>query len=88
MLTAAHERALRRDLPRRVFTADLFGTGFDAANRAAVAAVAATTSTWSASPCTVRATRSTRSSRAPTLLPSRRTARGPRRMTTAVAPSR
>ena len=39
VLTAAHARALERALPLSVFTSDLFGTGFDAANRAAVAAV-------------------------------------------------
>jgi hypothetical protein len=39
ILTAAHRRALSRDLPLAVFTADLFGTGFDEANRAAVRAV-------------------------------------------------
>jgi hypothetical protein len=39
VLTAAHQRALSRDLPLAVFTADLFGTGFDEANRAAVRAV-------------------------------------------------
>jgi hypothetical protein len=39
VLTAAHERALARELPLSVFTADLFGTGFDEANRAAVRAV-------------------------------------------------
>lgn len=39
VLTAAHERALGRELPMSIFTADLFGTGFDAANRAAVRAV-------------------------------------------------
>jgi hypothetical protein len=38
-LTAAHERALRRELPIAVFTADLFRTGNDDANRAAVRAV-------------------------------------------------
>lgn len=38
-LTAAHERALGRDLTIGVFTADLFRTGHDEANRAAVAAV-------------------------------------------------
>ena len=38
-LTAAHERALRRDLTVGVFTADLFRTGNDEDNRAAVAAV-------------------------------------------------
>jgi hypothetical protein len=38
-LTAAHARALGRGLPVAVFTADLFGTGHDAANRAAVRAV-------------------------------------------------
>jgi hypothetical protein len=41
VLTAAHERAVRRGLPVAVFTAELFGTGHDAANRAAVAAVPA-----------------------------------------------
>ncbi|WP_219418156.1 DUF2000 domain-containing protein [Pseudonocardia nigra] len=40
VLAAAHERALRRGLPAAVFTADLFATGHDEANRAAVAAVA------------------------------------------------
>lgn len=39
VLTAAHGRALDRGLPLAVFTSDLFGTGFDAANRAAVRAV-------------------------------------------------
>ncbi|MFI8260796.1 DUF2000 family protein [Streptomyces sp. NPDC085665] len=39
-VTAAHERAVRRGLPTAVFTSDLFGTGHDRANRAAVAAVA------------------------------------------------
>lgn len=39
VLRAAHERALRRGLRFPVFTADLFATGDDVANRAAVAAV-------------------------------------------------
>lgn len=39
-LRAAHGRALGRSLPLAVFTADMFGTGHDDANRAAVAAVA------------------------------------------------
>ncbi|MEU2929765.1 DUF2000 domain-containing protein [Streptomyces sp. NPDC048304] len=38
-LKAAHDRVLRRALPRAVFTADLFATGHDGANRAAVRAV-------------------------------------------------
>ena len=38
-LTRAHERALNRDLTVGVFTADLFRTGNDGDNRAAVAAV-------------------------------------------------
>ena len=38
-LKAAHERALGRALPRAVFTADLFATGNDRDNRAAVRAV-------------------------------------------------
>ncbi len=38
-LAAAHERALRRDLTVAVFTSDLFRTGNDEDNRAAVAAV-------------------------------------------------
>lgn len=38
-LTAAHGRALARALPRAVFTSDLFMTGNDADNRAAVRAV-------------------------------------------------
>jgi len=41
VLRAAHERALRRGLRVGVFTADLFATGNDADNRAAVAKVAA-----------------------------------------------
>lgn len=41
ILRAAHERALRRELRVGVFTADLFHTGHDDANRAAVATVAA-----------------------------------------------
>jgi len=40
-LTAAHRRALARGLPLSVYTADLFSTGHDAANRAAVRAVLA-----------------------------------------------
>jgi hypothetical protein len=39
-LTAAHGRALSRSLPRAVFTSDLFNTGNDRDNRAAVRAVA------------------------------------------------
>jgi hypothetical protein len=39
VLTAAHERAVGRGLALSVFTADLFGTGNDADNRAAVRAV-------------------------------------------------
>jgi len=38
-LTAAHGRALSRSLPSAVFTSDLFGTGNDRDNRAAVRAV-------------------------------------------------
>ncbi|MEU8687163.1 DUF2000 domain-containing protein [Streptomyces sp. NPDC048665] len=38
-LKAAHTRALSRALPRAVFTADLFTTGNDPDNRAAVRAV-------------------------------------------------
>lgn len=38
-LTTAHARVLARALPRAVFTSDLFATGHDAANRAAVRAV-------------------------------------------------
>ncbi|MFC9243758.1 DUF2000 family protein [Streptomyces sp. NPDC057136] len=39
ILTAAHRRALTRSLPRAVFTSDLFSTGNDRDNRAAVRAV-------------------------------------------------
>jgi hypothetical protein len=39
-LTAAHGRVIARALPRAVFTSDLFGTGNDRDNRAAVRAVA------------------------------------------------
>jgi hypothetical protein len=38
-LAAAHERAVRRGLPTAVYTAEMFGTGHDEANRAAVRAV-------------------------------------------------
>ncbi|RLV50110.1 DUF2000 domain-containing protein [Nocardioides mangrovicus] len=38
-LRAARERALRRDLPIALYTSDMFRTGHDAANRAAVADV-------------------------------------------------
>ncbi|MFJ3671970.1 DUF2000 family protein [Streptomyces sp. NPDC090106] len=41
-LTAAHARVLSRALPRAVFTSDLFATGHDRANRAAVRAVGTT----------------------------------------------
>ncbi|UUU23133.1 DUF2000 domain-containing protein [Streptomyces sp. DSM 40750] len=39
VLKAAHARALSRALPRAVFTSDLFSTGNDRDNRAAVRAV-------------------------------------------------
>ncbi|MFD6426819.1 DUF2000 family protein [Streptomyces sp. NPDC060198] len=39
VLTAAHTRALSRALPRSLFTSDLFATGNDRDNRAAVRAV-------------------------------------------------
>jgi hypothetical protein len=38
-LTSAHAKALQRGLPRAVFTSDLFTTGNDRDNRAAVRAV-------------------------------------------------
>ncbi|MCF6736190.1 DUF2000 domain-containing protein [Blastococcus sp. KM273129] len=41
VLATARERSLQRGLPTSVFTADLFATGGDAENRAAVRAVAA-----------------------------------------------
>ncbi|HYI75086.1 MAG TPA: DUF2000 family protein [Gaiellaceae bacterium] len=40
-LRRAYERALARDVVPAIYTADLFATGHDEANRAAVAAVAA-----------------------------------------------
>lgn len=40
LLSAAHGKAVTRGLPTAVFTADLFSTGHDEANRAAVRAVA------------------------------------------------
>jgi hypothetical protein len=40
VLAAAHGRAVARGMPTAVFTGDLFATGHDEANRAAVAAVA------------------------------------------------
>ena len=39
MLTAAHERAVRRGLPTAIYTYDMFATGHDEANRAVVRAV-------------------------------------------------
>jgi hypothetical protein len=39
VLAAVHERAVGRGLPLAVFTAELFATGHDEANRAAVRAV-------------------------------------------------
>ncbi|WP_042391808.1 DUF2000 domain-containing protein [Streptacidiphilus carbonis] len=39
MITLAHGRVLSRNLPRSVFTSDLFATGNDQDNRAAVRAV-------------------------------------------------
>jgi hypothetical protein len=39
VIGSARERALRRDLPLAVYTRDMFRTGHDAANRAAVRAV-------------------------------------------------
>jgi hypothetical protein len=39
VLTAAHARALARELPLSIFTSDLFSTGNDRDNRAAVRAV-------------------------------------------------
>jgi hypothetical protein len=41
VLAAAHERAVRRGLPTAVYTAEMFGTGHDEANRAVVRAVPA-----------------------------------------------
>ncbi len=41
LLAAARERALAREVPVALYTRDLFSTGHDEANRAAVAAVAA-----------------------------------------------
>ncbi|MGW2277653.1 DUF2000 family protein [Streptomyces sp. NPDC001770] len=41
VLTAAHRRVLSRALPRSLFTSDLFATGNDRDNRAAVRAVGA-----------------------------------------------
>jgi hypothetical protein len=40
VLVAARERALRRELPLAIYTADMFRTGHDAANRAVVQEVA------------------------------------------------
>jgi hypothetical protein len=39
VLAAARERALGRDIPLAVYTREMFATGHDAANRAAVAGV-------------------------------------------------
>jgi hypothetical protein len=39
LLTAAHTRALTREVPMSIFTSDLIATGHDADNRAAVRAV-------------------------------------------------
>jgi len=61
IIAAARERAVRRGVPTAVFTADMFATTHDEANRAVVAAVRGATSTWSGWPSTVPATRLTRS---------------------------
>lgn len=42
MLAAARSRAARRELPLAIYTRDMFATGHDAENRAAVSAVAGT----------------------------------------------
>ncbi len=42
VLAAAGERALRREVPLAIYTADMFRTGHDQANRSVVAAVAGT----------------------------------------------
>ena len=39
VVAAVRERAVRRGVPTAVYTADMFGTGYDEANRAVVAAV-------------------------------------------------
>lgn len=64
VLTAAHGRALGRGLRISIFTDELFHTGNDDDNRAAVRAVPGRSSRWRASRCTARRTPSTRSSRA------------------------
>ena len=64
ILTKAHERAIGRGVALSVFTADLFATGNDRDNRAAVRAVPRRTWTWLAWPSTARAASWTRSSRA------------------------
>lgn len=59
-LTAAHARVLSRALPRAAFTSDLFTTGNDRDNRAAVRAVPTGSWTLWGSRCTGRRTRWTR----------------------------
>ena len=76
VLTAAHERAVGRGLPMAVFTAELFGTGHDEANRAAVARCRAAGSTSWGSRCTGPATLSTRRSRARSCTGDKGSARG------------
>jgi hypothetical protein len=63
-LAAAHARAAARGLALSVFTADLFATGNDRDNRAAVGPCGVPILTWSVSPSTGRVTPSTRSPRA------------------------
>lgn len=63
VLAKARTKALGRGMPLAVYTEDLFATGHDAANRAAVAAWPPRTSTWWGSLCGVRRTPSTERSK-------------------------
>ena len=56
ILAAARERALARGLPIAIYTEELFATGNDDDNRAAVARSPRPICGWPGSPCTGRAT--------------------------------
>ncbi|NYI83420.1 hypothetical protein HNR68_002050 [Saccharopolyspora hordei] len=82
VLAAAHRTALSRSLPIVVFTSDLFRTGHDQDDRAAVRAVGIERLDLVGRPCTGRATRWTRSSGARARTPDRRSVHRGNRGTT------
>lgn len=63
LLTAAHARALSRELPISIFTSDMFSTGNDRTTGPPSGPSPGIRWTWSGWPCTVRRTPWTRSSK-------------------------